>query len=271
MSNRWRRLGGALLGIGLGLAAVPAGRAQPLYPGAAFSSPLTNASLVRILLTEVDARRRSEAARLLGASADPKAIQALSTAAVEDQDPRVRQAAIDALSQIRGVLGGGLVPAPAVPAWPPLGPLVPPLAPPPVVIPPPVIVQPPVVVRPPVDPLVELVQAWYQRYLRRSIDLSGLQSWVSLLRQGASHDDVKSAILGSPEYYQLHGNRPDGFVAGLYADVLGRSPNQDEMALWLNRLGQVRNDRRRLAADFLVAAHGELHRRPGYGQYGLRP
>ena len=24
------------------------------------------------------------------------------------------------------------------------------------------------------------------------------------------------------------------------------------------------------AGDFLVAAHGELHRRPGYGNYGLR-
>jgi hypothetical protein len=253
-----------LLGVGVALVAAQAARAQPPFPGAGYSSPVSNASLVRVLLTEVDTGRRVEAARLLGASGDPKAIQALSTAAVEDQDPRVRQAATDALSQIRGAIGGGVVPTPAPPNWPPLGP--PAWSPGPPVAQPPPFAQPPVF-QPPVDPLVELVQSWYQRYLRRSIDMSGLQSWVSMLRQGASHDDVKSAILGSPEYYQLQGNRPDAFVAGLYADVLGRTPDRGEMALWLNRLNQLRNNRQRLAADFLVAAHGELHRRPGYGHY----
>jgi hypothetical protein len=147
----------------------------------------------------------------------------------------------------------------------------PPVVPPPPVIPPHFVVQPAPVVRPPrVDPHVELVQSWYQRYLRRSIDISGLQGWVNLLRQGASHDDVKAAILGSPEYYQLQGNTPEGFVTGLYGDVLGRAPSRDELVLWLNRLGQLRNDRTRLAADFVRAAQGELRRRPGYGHYQLR-
>ena len=74
MSENWRRLKRILLLIGLGLAAAPAARAQAPFPGAGYSAPLSNASLVRILLTEVNAGRRAEAARLLGASADPKAV-----------------------------------------------------------------------------------------------------------------------------------------------------------------------------------------------------
>jgi hypothetical protein len=282
MSNQWRRLNTILSGIAVALAAVPAARAQPPFPGASYSAPLTNASLVRILLTELDPGRRAEAARLLGASSDPKAVQALSTAAYEDPDARVRQEATEALSRIRGALGGGVVPTPAsVPTWPPIGPPANPLwnpgpPAPPVVVQPPPVVQPPVViqaapvVQPPVDPQVELVQAWYQRYLRRSIDITGLQSWVSLLRQGASHDDVKAALLGSPEYYQLYGNRPVAFVTGLYTDILRRSPNREELALWLNRLRQLRDDRTRLAGDFLVAASGELQRHPAHGHYEIR-
>jgi hypothetical protein len=267
-----------MLLIGLGLAAAPARAQQPPYPGAGYSAPVNNAALVRVLLTDVKDERRVEAARLLGASGDPKVIQALSTAAVEDQDPRVRQAATEALRQLRDLCGGGTVPAPPAPAWPPLGPPVAlpvvqptPVVQPPVVVQPPIVVQPaPVVVRPPPDPQIELVQAWYQRYLRRSIDIAGLQGWVTLLRQGASHDDIKAAMLGSPEYYRLHGGIPTNYVIGLYGDVLGRSPNELELALWVNRLVGLRNDRTRLAADFLRASQAELHRHPAHGHYPLR-
>jgi hypothetical protein len=289
MSHRGPRICLFVLGVGLGLAA-PA-RAQELYPGAGYQSAVNSASLVRVLLTDLTPGRRMRAAQLLGAGGDPKAVQALSTAAVEDADPNVRQAATNALAQIRGAVGGGVVltPAPTTPpAWPPLVPSVPgvPGVPgvvmPPGVVQPPRLVQPPPVVQPPFppqppavpqvpfDPQVEMVQSWYQRYLRRSIDMTGLQGWVSLLRRGASHDDVKANILGSPEYYQLHGNTPEGFVAALYGDVLGRAPNRDELPLWTNRLGQVRNDRPRVASDFLRASNSELHFDPAYGHYVVR-
>jgi hypothetical protein len=276
MSQHGCRVNLAFLMTGLGLFAAggQSARAQTLFPGASFNSPMSSASLVRILLTEVSPERRIQAARLLGASGDPNTIQALSTAAVEDQDPRVRQAATSAISQLRNAIGGGVVPSPPAPTWPPLAPPLPqppPVVQPPFVVQPPRVVQPPFVPQPPrLDPLVELTQSWYQRYLRRSIDITGLQGWVTLLRQGASHDDVKAAILGSPEYFQLQGNNAAGFVAGLYADVLGRPATRDEVAQWLNRLGQLGNDRTRLAGDFLRAAQGELRNRPGYGHYLIR-
>ena len=66
---------------------------------------------MNILLTSVRPNERLEAARLLAASGDLKAITALSTAAVYDNSPRVRQSATEAIAQIRGANAGlGAVP-----------------------------------------------------------------------------------------------------------------------------------------------------------------
>jgi hypothetical protein len=61
---------------------------------------------------------------------------------------------------------------------------------------------------------------------------------------------VLAGILGSEEYYLLHGSSDVGFVEGLYADVLNRQPSNWETRHWLRQLDYHR-DRARLAADFL--------------------
>jgi hypothetical protein len=104
---------------------------------------------------------------------------------------------------------------------------------------------------------VGLVQNWYLQYLQRPADECGLRSWVRQLRCGKPPECVEAALLGSDEYYRLHGCTPEGFVRGLYADVLGRAPGERDLGFWMGRLGAC-GCREKLARAFLWEAHKEL-------------
>jgi Domain of unknown function (DUF4214) len=110
---------------------------------------------------------------------------------------------------------------------------------------------------------VHLVDSWYRHYLGRPVDEVGLQSWLPQLANGNS----EAGILGSPEYYNRHGGTPQGFVAGLYVDVLGRQPGANEVQSWVARLQQIGWDRIVLSDDFLSAADTELNLRSGSPGY----
>src|SRR5207249_7797853 len=69
----------------------------------------------------------------------------------------------------------------------------------------------------------DLVQNWYVRYLGRPADPSGLNNWVGYLYRGVSPEFVQTGILDSDDYYYRQGSIPEGFVTGLYVDVLGRA------------------------------------------------
>ncbi len=106
-------------------------------------------------------------------------------------------------------------------------------------------------------PYSDLVQSWYGRYLGRPADPVGLGVWVNQLRCGTPAAHVEATLLGSDEYYHRNGCSPHGFVAGLYADVLGRQANHDEVELWVCQLGRC-GSRQALACRFLAAAQTEL-------------
>ena len=105
-----------------------------------------------------------------------------------------------------------------------------------------------------------LVQSWYQDHLGRSGQLCELGGWARQLRTGATPCAVQAGILGSDEYYHLHGCTASGFVAGLYADVLGRQACSQEIQGWVCRLGRC-GCRQTLAQEFLNAAQIELAQR----------
>ncbi len=107
------------------------------------------------------------------------------------------------------------------------------------------------------------IESWYERYLQRSADPAGMQMWLNEFASGASAENVQAAILASDEYYQLHGSNPQGFVVGLYQDVLGRTPTADEVQLWLNSWRQARGQRQQVANTFMVAARAELANQAG--------
>jgi len=196
--------------------------------------PAGRASLVRTLLNSVSARRRLEAAEELGETADPRVLEALATAAAHDTNPDVRKAARRAIRQIRGDTED---------AQPGPGPFQPP---------------------PSRDPNVTLVDSWYQRYLGRSADRTGLTTYVGMLARGVSAEYVQAAILASDEFWRNAGGTLSDWIVGLYKAVLNRGASRYEVGIWTRQFNAVRRDRLRLAQDFLKEAQGELLKQQGF-------
>jgi HEAT repeat protein len=217
--------------LALALAAVaPAqeGRHYGWRPPPAVDSALA----ARTLQSAADWRQREEAAQRLGDSGDERWIGPLARAAADDPSRRVRQAARDAIDSIREANGHPETsPPPRSPPWG--GGAV------------------------PSDPNADLIDSWYQRYLGRSVDPGGLTSRLDLLRRGTAPDDVEADIIGSGEYWERHGSNVVGFVQGLYADILDREANRDEVRIWADRYAVNRGNRSALAHEFLHAAAQE--------------
>ncbi|MBI3823021.1 MAG: hypothetical protein HY289_10140 [Planctomycetes bacterium] len=81
-----------------------------------------------------------------------------------------------------------------------------------------------------------LIDSWYHRYLGRHVDSAGLHDHLHAIRHGAPLDVVEASILASPEYYVRNGNTPEGFVAALYRDVLGRRAGAHEFSHQVNHV-----------------------------------
>jgi hypothetical protein len=72
----------------------------------------------------------------------------------------------------------------------------------------------------------------YRAYLHREVDVLGLNYVTQQFAQGATLDQVRATLLGSDEYFQLHGGTKAGFVAGLYNDVLQRAVDASGSSYW---------------------------------------
>jgi hypothetical protein len=103
-----------------------------------------------------------------------------------------------------------------------------------------------------------LVESYYERYLHRPADPAGMNAWLDHFAWGESGESIQAQLVSSDEYYQIHGSSPQGFIAGLYQDVLGRNPNSNEVWLWLNYWRQVGGQRVQVSNAFMVAARTEL-------------
>src|SRR5688572_27390588 len=94
-----------------------------------------------------------------------------------------------------------------------------------------------------------MLHSWYVNYLGRPVDPAGWHDHLRALGGGASPLLVEAEILGSLEYYRRNGATPEGFIAGLFHDVLGVEPTPPEFHYWLRRT--QRDSRSEVAADFL--------------------
>jgi|GEM_PF-4876081 len=83
-----------------------------------------------------------------------------------------------------------------------------------------------------------IVTAAYQRYLGRTPDSAGLAGWLAQMHNGLSDEHLEADCIGSTEYIQNHGGAGAGWVTGMYQDLLGRTPSQDEVNQWLQKLAQ---------------------------------
>jgi uncharacterized repeat protein (TIGR01451 family) len=100
------------------------------------------------------------------------------------------------------------------------------------------------------------VNQFYLTYLHRPADPVGGAWWWHNLLAGMSEADVISGILSSAEYQASHANDA-AFVAGLYADVLGRAADPAGSAYWLKGL-QGGVSRAQEAAAFLASREALL-------------
>jgi hypothetical protein len=103
-----------------------------------------------------------------------------------------------------------------------------------------------------------LVESYYERLLHRSADPVGMQTWLAHFSWGESGESIQAQLMTSDEYWQRNGSNPQGFVVGMYRDMLGRNPNQFEVATWVNYWSQDPTNRLRTSNAFMVAARGEL-------------
>lgn len=79
--------------------------------------------------------------------------------------------------------------------------------------------------------------AAYTRYLGRSPDTAGLNSWLSAMRTGQVSDErLEAAFVGSAEYIVAHGGAGAGWVRGMYTDLLNRTPSTSEVNSWVAAL-----------------------------------
>lgn len=80
--------------------------------------------------------------------------------------------------------------------------------------------------------ITDQVDALYMHYLNRPADPQGRQYWVGVVQAGGTFEQVAEGLASSQEYYKLHGGTNDGFISGLYVDVLNRGATTPDLDIW---------------------------------------
>jgi hypothetical protein len=110
------------------------------------------------------------------------------------------------------------------------------------------------------------VDQFYTTYLHRAAEPSGRAYWVNQLMAGMSEAQVANGFLTSNEYTQSHPSTVD-YLFGLYADVLGRSPDANGLDAWLSAV-QGGLSRAVVANGFLSSQEADLeHVNHDYANY----
>jgi hypothetical protein len=112
------------------------------------------------------------------------------------------------------------------------------------------------------------VDSWYHRFLGRSVDPSGLQTWTQALAQGQTPQAVLATILGSQEYYDRAGGTVQGFIQQMYVHLLNRYPNQGEMNYWMGQANAMSNQD---IASALLQQFPNSWQQPAPAYYGAAP
>jgi Domain of unknown function (DUF4214)/Periplasmic copper-binding protein (NosD) len=92
--------------------------------------------------------------------------------------------------------------------------------------------------------LKDQVAAMYSHYLERQPDSDGADFWLHFLKSGGTLEQVAEELTSSQEYFVLQGGTNQGFITGLYHEVLNRNPSAAEVEGWLAALesGTSRHD-----------------------------
>jgi hypothetical protein len=80
--------------------------------------------------------------------------------------------------------------------------------------------------------LNDQVSSMYSLYLQRPADTAGAQYWVTFLQTGGTLEEVAGGLTASQEFFVFQGGTNQGFITGLYQDVLNRTASSGEIASW---------------------------------------
>jgi len=80
------------------------------------------------------------------------------------------------------------------------------------------------------------IQQDYQHYLGRDADNGGLAYWLALLRGGMTDEQLEASFIGSAEFFQHAGGTNKAWVDEMYFDLLGRLPDAQGEAYWIQVL-----------------------------------
>lgn len=83
----------------------------------------------------------------------------------------------------------------------------------------------------------------YLALLSRYPDPDGLSYWIDRLQEGAKYEDVTAAFMVSEEYREVSkipsAERGSDFVDACYRVILGREPDADGAAYWIDQLAEA--------------------------------
>lgn len=103
------------------------------------------------------------------------------------------------------------------------------------------------------DDQIAQVTAWFRQYLYRDPRPLELAAWSSHLDRGGTLADAQVQILSMPEYYNRADANDVNYIRQLHEQILGKQPNQEELAYWLNRMQANSRLRPEVAREFLAA------------------
>jgi len=107
----------------------------------------------------------------------------------------------------------------------------------------------------------ESVRSLYQRYLGREPSSNELTQWVWAFQKGLSLAEAQVTFLASDDFFVRQSRNATTYITSLYAEVLNRTPSQDEVTAWLASLNSYRGNREKLVRDFLTSAQQEIVQR----------
>ena len=108
------------------------------------------------------------------------------------------------------------------------------------------------------EPLIQLTEL-YIAYFDRAPDASGLEFWLEQFAGGTSLQQIAAYFYDQPETRLRYpdGDSADEFIAGVYANVLGRAPDGAGQAFWAEALASGEVTRDQFVLEVLRGARAE--------------
>jgi hypothetical protein len=83
------------------------------------------------------------------------------------------------------------------------------------------------------------ITADYVQFLGRTPDAAGMDGWLNVIENGGNREDIAVGIVGSDEYFAVHGDNDADFVIASYEDILLRDPSAAELDAWVTAMGLI--------------------------------